>query len=99
MTLNEYIDQTDPQPGVKVVLKEGEYIRRDTVKVNPFSFHTAIDIPAITQRYGIEDSYIWLGNNPRCSHETHTRGNCTEACFSYPMASRNRPYSLSLYNS
>ena len=65
MTLNEYIDQTDPQPGVKVVLKEGEYIRRDTVKVNPFSFHTAIDIPANTQRYGIEDSYIWLGNNPQ----------------------------------
>lgn len=65
MTLNEYINQTDPQPGVKVVLKEGEYIRRDTVKVNPFSFHTAIDIPAITQRYGIEDSYIWQGNNPQ----------------------------------
>lgn len=65
MTLNEYIDHTDPQPGVKVVLKDGEYIRRSTVKATPFSFHTAVDIPAITQLYGIENSYIWLGNNPQ----------------------------------
>lgn len=82
MTLNEYIDQTDPQPGVKVVLKEGEYIRRDTVKVNPFSFHTAIDIPAITQRYGIEDSYIWLGNNPQLfTRNPHTGGTARKRVF------------------
>lgn len=61
MTLNEYIDQTDPQANVKVILKEGEYIQRDTVKVTPCSFHTAVDIPPIARRYNIEGSYIRMG--------------------------------------
>lgn len=61
MTLNEYINQTDPQPDVKVVLKEGEYIQHDAIKVTPFSVQTAVDIPAVTQRYGIKDNYIRIG--------------------------------------
>ncbi|WP_418169620.1 hypothetical protein [Alistipes communis] len=61
MTLNEYIAQTDPQPDVKVVLTEGEYIQRDAIKVTPFSVQTAVDIPAVTQRYGIKDNYIRIG--------------------------------------
>lgn len=61
MTLNEYITQTDPQPDVKVVLTGGEYIQRDAIKVTPFSVQTAVDIPAVIQRYGIKDNYIRIG--------------------------------------
>lgn len=61
MTLNEYITQTDPQPDVKVVLTGGEYIQHDAIKVTPFSVQTAVDIPAVIQRYGIKDNYIRIG--------------------------------------
>lgn len=96
MTLTEYINQTNPQPGVKVVLKEGEYIRRNTVKATPFSFHTAINIPAIAQRYGIEGSYIWLGNNPQLfTRNPQTGGGITRKrvfpARQYPRTSRNHP--------
>lgn len=84
MTLTEYINQTAPQPGVKVVLKEGEYIRRNTVKATPFSFHTAIDIPAITQRYSIEGSYIWLGNNPQLFTRNPQTGKLRASVFFLP---------------
>lgn len=36
MTLNEYITQSEPQANVKVILKEGEYIQRNAIKVTPF---------------------------------------------------------------
>lgn len=84
MTLSEYINHTDPQPDVKVILKEGEYIRRDTVKATPFSFHTAIDIPAIAQRYGIEGSYIWLGNNPQLFTRNPQTGELYGSVFFLP---------------
>lgn len=61
MTLNEYISQSEPQANVKVILKEDEYIQRDAIKVTPFSVQTAVDIPAVTQRYGIKDNYIRIG--------------------------------------
>ena len=91
MTLNEYINQTDPHSGVKVVLKEGEYIRRDTVKANPFSFHTAVDIPAITQRYGIEDNYIWLGNNPQLFTRNPHTGELRGSVFFLPADAPEPP--------
>ena len=61
MTLNEYITQSEPQANVKVILQEGEYIQRDAIKVAPFSVHTAVDIPAIAEHYGIKDNYIRIG--------------------------------------
>lgn len=61
MTLNEYINQPAPQAQVTVILKAEEYILRDTVKVTPYCFHTAVDIPAIAHRYNIDSSYIWVG--------------------------------------
>ena len=62
MTLNEYITQSEPQANVKVILQEGEYIQRDAIKVAPFSVHTAVDIPAIAEHYGIKDNYIRIGS-------------------------------------
>ncbi|WP_278687048.1 hypothetical protein [Alistipes finegoldii] len=91
MTLTEYIDQTNPQPGVKVVLKEGEYIRRNTVKATPFSFHTAINIPAIAQRYGIEGSYIWLGNNPQLFTRNPQTGELRASVFFLPANTPEPP--------
>ena len=61
MTLNEYITQSEPQANVKVILKEGEYIQRNAIKVTPFSVQTTVDIPVVTQRYGIKDNYIRIG--------------------------------------
>ena len=46
MTLNEYITQSEPQANVKVILKEGEYIQRNAIKVTPFSVQTTVDFPA-----------------------------------------------------
>ena len=56
MTLNEYITQSEPQANVKVILKEGEYIQRNAIKVTPFSVQTTVDIPVVTQRYGQKDT-------------------------------------------
>lgn len=61
MTLNEYITQSEPQANVKVILKEGEYIQRDAIKVTPFSVQTAVDIPTIAKRHDIKDNYIRIG--------------------------------------
>ena len=61
MTHHEYITQSEPQANVKVILKEGEYIQRNAIKVTPFSVQTTVDIPVVTQRYGIKDNYIRIG--------------------------------------
>ena len=96
MTLNEYITQSEPQANVKVILKEGEYIQRNAIKVTPFSVQTTVDIPVVTQRYGIKDNYIRIGS---CLHDIPKRANCAEACFSCPTMPRNRPYFLNSCNS
>ena len=96
MTLNEYITQSEPQANVKVILKEGEYIQRNAIKVTPFSVQTTVDIPVVTQRKTIISESEPPGS---CLHDIPKRANCAEACFSCPTMPRNRPYFLNSCNS
>ena len=92
MTLNEYITQSEPQANVKVILQEGEYIQRDAIKVAPFSVHTAVDIPAIAEHYGIKDNYIRIGNRPAVVYTTSpNRRTARKHVFPARTMPRSRP--------
>lgn len=93
MTLNEYITQTDPQPDVKVVLTGGEYIQHDAIKVTPFSVQTAVDIPAVIQRYGIKDNYIRIGTARQLFTRHPQTGELRGSIFFCPTMPRSRPNS------
>ncbi len=64
MTLNEYLNQTDPQRDVEVILNETEYKKGTTVQIGEVAL-TLIEIPAISEMYGIKRSYIQRNNEKR----------------------------------
>lgn len=99
MTLNEYITQSEPQANVKVILKEGEYIQRNAIKVTPFSVQTTVDIPVVTQRYGIKDNYIRIGTARQLFARHPQTGELRGSVFFLPDDARNRPYFLNSCNS
>ncbi len=64
MTLNEYLNQTDPQREVKVILNETEYRIGPTFQIGE-DVLTLIEIPAITALYGIKRSYVQVNDEKR----------------------------------
>ena len=64
MTLNEYLNQADPQLEIKVFLTEDDYTVVDTVTIEGTTYST-IKIPAIAERYGIEVEYIRVNDDKR----------------------------------
>jgi len=65
MTLNEYLNQADPQPNLAVVLNESEYKVQGTVKINPNTYYTFVDIPIIAERFKIEGRYVRINDGAR----------------------------------
>ncbi len=64
MTLNEYLNQTDPQRDVTVVLNPTEYKETVTAQIADDVF-TVVLIHAIAERFGIEASYIKVNDDKR----------------------------------
>lgn len=84
MTLTEYLHQTDPKREVIVILQKGEYRRRETIYYCGIDYNY-FDIPAIRERYGIDEWYIRVGENLRLFTAHPKTGNLQESVFFLPI--------------
>lgn len=57
MTLTEYLNQTEPQRMPNVILKEGEYIKHQTIKSGQDAI-TVVEIPLLWEHFKVSGNYI-----------------------------------------
>lgn len=91
MTLTEYINQTDPQPNLKVVLNESEYIRQGTIRIKDY-YYTFIDIPTIANKFNITGRYIQINDRkPLWAIDEKTGNPRSQSVFHLPETDEPSP--------